>query len=200
MASAAEITKNWDYDPDDVQRVATRRVRMQLEIVEPNPEWPNQFEKVKAKILEALGTTALTVNHVGSTSVPDLPAKAVIDIDVVVPDPTDEAAYIPKLEAAGFHFLLREIKWHQHRFLVLYDPFVNLHIFGPACPEVERHQIMRDWLINHEDDRKLYADTKRQAAKATVAVGENVQAYNFRKENVIREILERAFRARGLLT
>ena len=144
-------------------------------------------------------TRALAIEHVGSTSVPGLAAKPIIDIDVTVADPRDESRYVPPLEAAGFRLRVREPNWHEHRLFVADDPRANVHVFGPDSPELVRHRMLRDWLIEHPDDRDRYAAAKRESAVASNAGGEAVMAYNQRKEPVVREILDRMFRAHGLL-
>jgi GrpB-like predicted nucleotidyltransferase (UPF0157 family) len=136
-----------------------------IEVVEPDPAWPAQFDLLAARLRAALGDRALAVEHVGSTSVPGLAAKAIIDIDVTVPDPRDEPAYVPDLEAAGFRLRMREPGWHEHRLVVHNDPRANIHVFGPDCPEVIRHRMLRDWLTEHPDDRDRYAAAKRESAE-----------------------------------
>ena len=79
------------------------------------------------------------MEHVGSTSVPNMVAKPVIDMDLVVADILDEAYYVPRLEEAGFQFLLRSQPWHNHRLFCLDGPNVNLHVFGDDLREVNRH-------------------------------------------------------------
>ncbi|KAK2056883.1 UPF0157-domain-containing protein [Colletotrichum caudatum] len=198
--SPEDVLKNYEFDPLRVQRIATRKVKLALSIEPPNPEWPAWFEKLKSLIDVALGPVALSVNHVGSTSVPKLPAKAVIDIDLAVADPTNEDAYAPALERVGFQFILREPEWHEHRFFAMYEPYhCNLHVFKEGTAELVRHIIMKEWLIANDDDRELYASTKMEAAKVSNSLGEDVMDYNLRKENVIREILQRAFKAKGYL-
>ncbi|OLN94148.1 UPF0157 protein [Colletotrichum chlorophyti] len=129
-----------------------------------------------------------------------LPAKAVIDIDLTVPDPSVEDDYVPALESVGFQFISREPEWHEHRFFAMCEPYhCNLHVFKPGTAELVRHVIMKEWLIEHDDDRELYARTKVGAADVSNSLGETVMEYNFRKETVIREILERAFRAKGYM-
>jgi GrpB-like predicted nucleotidyltransferase (UPF0157 family) len=125
----------------------------------------------------------------------------VIDVDLVVADPADEASYIPELEAAGFVHLAREPWWHEHRLLMLYDPVVNLHVFGPDCPEVIRHLMFQAWLREHPDDREAYADAKRAAAAEMNARpgGGTGMDYNRHKEPVLRDIYDRMFRAHGML-
>lgn len=197
--SAEEIVKSAFMDPTKVERIAHRSVKVPISIEPYNPEWPAHFEHVKSTIAAALGETALCISHVGSTSVPGLPAKAVLDIDLTVPDTTAEADYIPALERAGFEFLLRE-QWYMHRFLVLSNPYhVNLHVFPPDSAELVRHLIMKEWLTNHEGDKQLYARTKTEAAGVSVELGEDVMQYNARKEKVILEILDRAYHAKGYL-
>jgi GrpB-like predicted nucleotidyltransferase (UPF0157 family) len=169
-----------------------------IAIVEPDPAWPVAYERVAGSVRDALGARALQVEHVGSTSVRGLPAKPIIDIDLIVADPADEAAWLPPLEAAGFELRVREPWWHEHRCLKLWDPLVNLHVFGPESPEPWRHRIFRDHLRRDASDRERYAAVKREAAAAANERGETVMQYNARKEAVIHEIYARAFRAAGL--
>src|SRR3954452_19906435 len=82
-----------------------------------DPAWPAKFERHAAIISEALGGTALRIEHVGSTSVPGLAAKPIIDILVEVPDSADEAAYLPQIQAAGYVLRVREPEWNEHRML-----------------------------------------------------------------------------------
>jgi GrpB-like predicted nucleotidyltransferase (UPF0157 family) len=170
-----------------------------IAIVEPDPQWPDVFAELERRIRAALGDRVLSVSHVGSTSVPMLPAKPVIDIDLIVADSADEAAYIPRLEAAGFVLRVREPWWYEHRCLALDEPRCNLHVFSPESPEAARCAIFRDWLRANPAERDLYRDAKLRAAEAATAAGEHVMQYNARKQAVIREIYDRAFRAAGLL-
>jgi GrpB-like predicted nucleotidyltransferase (UPF0157 family) len=198
MPAAEEITRHFDDDPAGVEWVG-EAPRRPIEVVEPDPAWPAQFELLASRIHGALGARAVAVEHVGSTSVPDLPAKPIIDIDVTVDDPRDEPAYVPDLEAAGFRLLLREPGWHEHRLMVVDDPAANVHVFGVDAPEVIRHRLFRDWLIEHPDDCARYAAAKRAAAEASNQAGATVGDYNQLKQPVVRDILDRMFRAYGLL-
>ncbi|PIG79038.1 hypothetical protein AARAC_011843 [Aspergillus arachidicola] len=200
MAPSVEaIIEHYEPDPSLIERVSERREPNKIEIVNPDPSWPQRYQLLKSRIETALGSKVLAITHIGSTSVPGLPAKDVVDIDVTVTDPTDEASYVPLLEAAGFHFRTRQPHWHQHRFFSCYEPTANVHIFGTDCPEVVRHCLLREWLAKCPEDRELYAQTKRQAAKETIEAGERLAKYNLRKQSVIREILERAFREAGYI-
>jgi GrpB-like predicted nucleotidyltransferase (UPF0157 family) len=170
-----------------------------IEMADPDPDWPRQYDRLAARIREILGWRALQLEHVGSTSVPGLAAKPIIDIDLTVADPGREQDYVPPLEAAGFQLAIREPWWYGHRVLRGGEPPCNLHVFGFDSPELVKHRIFRDWLRGNPGDRDRYAAAKRQAAGAATAAGEHVMQYNARKQQVIREIYHRAFTAAGLL-
>jgi GrpB-like predicted nucleotidyltransferase (UPF0157 family) len=202
--SPEDIVRKYEIIGSAVERVNHRKSKLEISIVEPNPAWPQRFLDTKARIEAVLGSTAVAILHVGSTSVPGLPAKDVIDIDLVVKDVKDESSYVEALEGLGFRFILREPSWHQHRFFVDEGDrpgayHINLHIFGPDCPEVEKHQIFREWLLKSPKDLQLYATVKRESAAATEAAGESVPEYTARKDEVVQEILNRAFRDLGYI-
>ena len=167
MPTAEEITRHFDDDPDGIDWVGVDPPSRPIEVVEPDPAWPAQFEVLATRIRSALGDRALAVEHVGSTSVPGLAAKPIIDIDLTVADPGDEPSYVPDLETAGFRLRMREPGWHEHRLVVADDPRANIHVFGTDSPEVIRHRMFRDWLIEHPDDRERYAAAKRESAEAS---------------------------------
>lgn len=170
-----------------------------IAVVPPRAEWPGLFETLAARIRAALGWRALTVEHVGSTSVPGLSAKPTIDIDLIVADPEREEDYVPALEQQGFVLRVREPWWFGHRMLALQEPACHLHVFGPDSPEPVKHRIFRDWLRGNPDDRERYEAVKLRASAEATAAGEHSMEYNARKESAIREIYDRAFRAAGLL-
>lgn len=196
MPSAEEITRHHDPNPFEDGWVTGPPAPERVEIVPYDAAWPQRFEEFATGIRAALGGVALAVEHVGSTSVPGLAAKDVIDIDLTVSDPRAESTYVPALQATGWVLTIREPSWHEHRCLTRsLPPRSNLHVFGPDCPELIRHRMFRDWLISHEDDRELYEAAKRAAVRG----GGTVMDYNGRKQDVIRDIYDRAFRAAGLL-
>lgn len=199
MATADEITRHHEPAPDHNSWVGEPPKPEPIRVVEYDDGWPAQFEKVAALVRAALGDVAIAVEHVGSTSVPGLAAKPTLDVDLTVANPSDEAAYVPALETAGFRLVIREPDWHEHRCLKLADPDTNLHVFGPDCPEVIRHRMFREWLRGHPEDRDLYRRAKLTAAADTTSKDGNVTVYNKHKEPVLREIYERMFRANGLL-
>lgn len=162
-------------------------------IVEYDPDWPQQFALESRKIRAKLGERVLMLEHVGSTSVPCLAAKPIIDILLVVADSADEAAYVPLLEKAGYALRIREPEWYEHRVLKGVDPAVNLHIFSPDCEETERMLRMRNWLREHDSDRDLYERTKRALAECGWMYTQN---YADAKSDVVERILAKA-RAAG---
>jgi GrpB-like predicted nucleotidyltransferase (UPF0157 family) len=135
-----------------------------IHLADPDPAWPALYERVAARVRGALGDRVLMLEHVGSTSVPGLPAKPIIDVVLVVADPADEPAWLPALEAAGYVLRIREPEWYEHRMLRGSDPSLNLHVFGPQADEVARMLAFRDHLRAHADARDRYADEKRRLA------------------------------------
>lgn len=166
----------------------------QINLVEYDPTWPAQYDAVAARIRGAIGDTALLLEHAGSTSVPGIAAKNQIDVVLGVPDSTDEAAYVPALEAAGFEFAIREPEWFEHRLFRGRDPKVNLHVYSADCKEIGRMIAFRDWLRTHPDDRELYEREKRRLAERH---WDTVQDYADAKTEVISEIVGRALAGDG---
>lgn len=158
-------------------------------LVEYDPEWPRLYAREEARIRGALGEAVLQVEHAGSTSIPGLAAKPIVDIVLVVPDSAAEPAYVPGLEAAGYVLRVREPNWFEHRVLKGSDPQVNLHVFSPGCPEVERMLRFRDHLRRHPRDRDLYERTKRELARRE---WKYVQHYADAKSEVVEAILARS--------
>jgi GrpB-like predicted nucleotidyltransferase (UPF0157 family) len=155
-----------------------------------DPEWPALYEREAERIRDALGARALRIEHVGSTSVPGLDAKPVIDIDLVVADSAVEDAYVPDLEAAGYVLTIREPDWFEHRLFKGPDTNVNLHTFSEGCEEVDRMVAFRDHLRSNDADRELYLAKKRELAARE---WKYVQNYADAKSALVAEINVRAF-------
>lgn len=137
----------------------------------------------------ALGERALRIEHAGSTSVPELAAKPVIDIVLVVADSGDEDSYAPDLESTGYVLRIREPEWYEHRMFRGSEPDVNLHVFSFGCPEVDRMLLFRNWLRQNAADRELYQRTKLALARQEWG---QVQDYADAKTAIVAEILARA--------
>lgn len=160
-----------------------------IRLADPDPEWAMQYAREEKRIRAALGPRAVQVEHVGSTPIPGLAAKPVIDIVLTVIDSADEAEYLPDVEAAGYVLQFREPDWYAHRFLRDRDPDVQLHVFTVGSPEVERMLLFRDRLRTRSEDRELYERTKRELAARR---WDYIQDYADAKSAVIEAILSRA--------
>ena len=155
-----------------------------------DPGWADRYDAVAAALHRALGDLVLGLEHVGSTSVPGLAAKPIVDVDLTVADTEDESRYLPALEKLGYFLVLREPWWHGHRMFVDVEEEVHLHVWPQGAAEAVRHRLLRDWLRTHPDDRELYASTKRRLAHE--AAGGD---YTMAKSDVIDAIFERIFAA-----
>jgi GrpB-like predicted nucleotidyltransferase (UPF0157 family) len=158
-------------------------------IAEYDPRWPELFAREAGRIRSVLGARALRIEHAGSTSVPGLAAKPIVDLVLVVADSADEDAWLPALESAGYVLRIREPGWHEHRMLKGPDTDINLHVFASGCPEVERMLLFRDWLRWNAADRDLYERTKLALARNE---WKSVQDYADAKTATIDQIIARA--------
>lgn len=152
-------------------------------------QWPRLYEREAQRIRVALGDRALVLEHAGSTSVPGLSAKPKIDIVLGVADTTDEGAYVPLLEAAGYVLRIREADWHEHRLFKGPDTDINLHTFTVGCLEIERMLRFRDHVRTDTADRELYEQSKRDLAQRTWKF---TQHYADAKSAVVEDILTRS--------
>jgi GrpB-like predicted nucleotidyltransferase (UPF0157 family) len=157
-----------------------------------DPTWSSLFARLEAQIRQVLGDDVLLLEHVGSTSVPGLSSKPIIDMALAVADSSDEPSYVPRLEEKGYILRIREPDWHEHR--LLKSPVIrgNLHIFSEGCEEIEQMLLFRDWLRGHDADRLHYEEAKRELAARTWKYTQN---YADAKSEVVQEILARARRS-----
>jgi GrpB-like predicted nucleotidyltransferase (UPF0157 family) len=162
------------------------REPVSISVVDYDESWPRMSGEVRAGIRAALGSTAVTVEHIGSTSVPGLAAKPVLDVLVTVADVVDEAAYRPRLEAAGFQLRVRE---PEHRMFRTAEKDVHVHVYEPEHEAVGSYLDLRDWLRHSAKDRELYASTKRDLATRE---WRDMNDYADAKSHVIQDILRRA--------
>jgi GrpB-like predicted nucleotidyltransferase (UPF0157 family) len=185
-------------DPNDVaaydeleKRVigGPRPLSKPIELHDYDPTWPDLYAEHATRLHDALGDRLVRIEHVGSTSVPGLAAKPVIDIALEVADTTDEPAYVDDLEAAGYILRFREPEWFEHRLFKPADGGVNLHVFPAGCSETDRMVRFRDWLRNNDADRELYLQTKRDLAARD---WKYMQQYADAKTGVVEEIMTRA--------
>jgi len=162
--------------------------KRQIVIADYDAGWPTLFRQHADRIAAALGEAALQIEHIGSTSIPGLAAKPIVDIILVVQDSSDEAAYLPALITAGYELRVREPDWHEHRMFRTPERDVHIHVFSDGSPEIARHIDFRDWLRVHDDDRYLYEQTKRRLASEDWP---SMNAYADAKTGVIQQITQR---------
>ena len=192
MADEREIVAGSPGRDDEI-RAATigepTRADGPILLADYDPTWPALYEREAARIRSLLGDRVRLLEHVGSTSVPGLAAKPIIDLALAVVDPADEPAYVPDLEAGGYILRIREPDWHQHRLLKGPDTNINLHVFAPGSSEIARMLAFRDRLRIHEVERRHYEDAKRELAAREWTY---VQHYADAKSEVVEAIIARA--------
>ena len=177
---------------EDLQKVTVGEIKplkTPIIILEYDPCWPELFEREANRIRFLLGEKVLLLEHVGSTSVPGLCAKPIIDILLVVADSSNEKSYVSDLEAAGYTLRIREPEWFEHRMFKGPDTDINLHVFSEGESEVKRIMKFRNWLRANPSDRDKYASVKRSLAKRE---WRHVQHYADEKTSIVKEIMERA--------
>ncbi|MCM0674979.1 GrpB family protein [Micromonospora phytophila] len=162
----------------------------EIRIVDYDPRWPDAFATHADRIRRALGPAARAVEHIGSTSVPGLAAKPIIDILVTVDDVEREDEYVTALDAAGYELRVRE---PGHRMMRTPTRHVHIHILQPEDPACDDYRLLREWLRRDSADRALYAATKRDLARRDWT---DTNAYADAKTDVITQINNRARSAR----
>jgi GrpB-like predicted nucleotidyltransferase (UPF0157 family) len=155
-------------------------------IVDYDAAWPDMFRQHASIIREAMGRLAIGIEHVGSTSVPGLAAKPIIDILLIVEDSSDESLYVPALTAAGYELRVREPEWHEHRMLRTKALDVHVHVFSDGSVEATRMLAFRDLLRESEGERIRYESLKRELAKADWP---DMNAYAEAKTETIEQML-----------
>jgi len=154
-----------------------------------DPEWPVRFEREAARIRDLLGERVKLLEHAGSTSVPGLTAKPILDMVLAVANSSDEPSYVPALEQGGYVLRIREPNWFEHRMLKGTGQEFNLHVFSEGCTEIDQMLLFRDWLRANAEDRELYASKKRELVQRKWRF---VQNYSDAKSEVVQQILARA--------
>jgi GrpB-like predicted nucleotidyltransferase (UPF0157 family) len=148
--------------------------------------WPEVYLDHWRRIRGALGVRALVVEHIGSTAVPGLAAKPVVDVVVGVDDVTAEEEYLDPLLAAGYVLRVRE---PGHRLVRTPARDVHVHVYGRDDPAVDAYLLLRDRLRSHADERDLYERTKRALLARR---WDDTNAYAEAKTEVVTAILARA--------
>jgi GrpB-like predicted nucleotidyltransferase (UPF0157 family) len=168
---------------------STDRPREPIEVHSYDPKWPETFKRWRSRLASCLDGAAARIAHVGSTSVPGLDAKPIVDIQVSVERLGDEYRYVPGCEAAGLLFRIRD---DEHRFFR--PPFgavrdVHVHVCEVGSTWEREHLLFRDFLRTHPDARDAYAATKHRAAAVW---RDDSLAYTDAKSGIILDTLDSA--------
>ncbi len=162
------------------------REPVKIVVVDYDPSWPERFEQERARLQETLKGQVRRIEHIGSTSVPGLAAKPIVDILVTVDDVEPDTALVSSLEVAGFVLRVRE---PGHRMFRTPERDVHVHVYSNDAIEIEHYLLLRDWLRHSPQDRALYERTKRELAKRDWS---DMNDYADAKSDVIAAILGRA--------
>jgi putative glutamine amidotransferase len=166
-----------------------------VEIVEPDPAWPDRYEREAAAIAAVLPPDLVVrIDHIGSTAVPGLPAKPIVDVQVSIRSMDPIAAYAAPLVAAGYRHVLDP--WSDDHEFFSRDGdtgtrAVNIHVCEAGSPWERRHIAFRDWLRTHPQDLDAYAAIKRELAATH---GRDRASYTEGKTDFIERITDRALR------
>jgi len=170
-----------------------------IDVAPHDPEWVGDFEREAAAIRNALSDVLLRIEHVGSTAVPDLPAKPIIDIQVSVRDIEEREAFVRPLERLGYLFAPDPDSPDYHFFGKPRERprRYHVHVCAAGSGEEMRHLVVRDFLRSHSEEAGKYADLKRELARHT---HQDRLAYIEGKETFMRDLEQRAVawsKARG---
>jgi GrpB-like predicted nucleotidyltransferase (UPF0157 family) len=161
--------KNFTIRSDeDLQKVTVGNLKSHnagITLVEYDLQLPELFRQEANRLISVLRKKVIQVEHVGSTSVPGLCAKPIIDMLLVVKDSADESSYLPILETAGYTLHIREPDWLEHRVFKGPVTDINLYVFSKGTSEIDRMLLLQDWLQTHKPDRDKYAWVKKSLAK-----------------------------------
>ncbi|PWT92611.1 MAG: hypothetical protein C5B55_05985 [Blastocatellia bacterium] len=163
----------------------------EIVIVPYDSGWPEKYLGQARIIKNLLGGTLLRIEHIGSTSVPGLAAKPIIDILAVVRDSADESSYVPQLSSAGYSLRVREPNFFEHRMLRTAARDVHVHIYSSDASEIDRLILFRDRLRSSEEDRARYETVKRTLAANR---WRDMNAYADAKTEIVESIVAAALR------
>jgi GrpB-like predicted nucleotidyltransferase (UPF0157 family) len=145
--------------PDFQATTGSDRTGDEVVVVDYDPDWPRRYEQWRTRLAQAMGTAAVQIEHVGSTSVPGLPAKPIIDIQISVADVEDEDAYVPAIEAAGVQLRSRDAL---HRYFRPYPDQPRDHLRSSPTARARYAEVKRAAAARWRDDGFAYTDTKTE--------------------------------------
>ncbi len=160
-----------------------------IEIVDYDPSWPDRFAEWRDRLSAELGTVALRIEHVGSTAVPGLAAKPILDIQVTVVDLEDEGAYVPAIDRAGVALRSRDAAHRYFRPAPGRPRDVQIHVCAAGGDWERDHLDFRDYLRSNDEARDAYGNLKKALA---VQYPDDRLAYTEAKTAFVTDALCRA--------
>lgn len=154
-----------------------------------NPEWKNEFERIKNELLIVLSGKINSIEHVGSTSVEGLAAKPIIDIDVVIDKNFEEVK--KELKSIGYIYegdlgiSGREAFGYENKSHLMTH---HLYVCNKDNEELYRHIVFRDYLRQHKEDIDKYSSIKKEMA---LKYPEDIDSYIEGKQSVILDIYKK---------
>ena len=163
---------------------------MNVEVVDYDPQWPRDFESLRAHIWPAVADIAVAIEHVGSTSVPGLAAKPVLDIDIIVKSEEGVRQAIERLDAIGYsHRGNLGIEGREAFRATTNDPAHNLYLCRQSSAALRDHLTFRDYLRTHPETARAYAEVKRSLA---AQFPDDINSYATAKTDFVTGVLETA--------
>ena len=163
-----------------------------VEVVPHNPRWRDEFEAEAKRVAAALGENVVAIHHIGSTAIPGIYAKPVVDFLVEVRDIAEVDGRSPAMESLGYE-VLGEYGIPGRRYFRKDDRegirTHHIHAFEAGSAEVERHLAFRDYMIAHPVDAQRYSELKRKLAEEHP---QSMDGYMDGKDGFIKEIDRRA--------
>ncbi|SFS63907.1 GrpB family protein [Marininema halotolerans] len=168
-----------------------------VQVVEDDFKWEGRFQKERDRLQDAFGSEWIAGHHIGSTAVPRLAAKPILDILIVVRDIERVDALVEKIEALGYQ------SWGEYG--IPGRRYFNkggdrrthhLHVFAQGHPDIKRHLAFRDFLIHHPTEAEQYGELKKELAKRFPT---DIGAYMDGKDGLIKELEKKALEWWGLM-
>ncbi len=163
-----------------------------VEVVPYNPKWPKMFEVESKRITDVLGENIVRIHHIGSTAIPNIYAKPIIDLLIEVKYITKVDEQNSQMESLGYEVMgefgiidRRFFRKDNHKGIRTH----HVHIFEFGSKQIERHLAFRDYMIAHPEEAQQYSQLKRELAKKYPT---NIQKYMDGKDSFVKAIDKKA--------
>lgn len=165
---------------------------MKVEVVPPNPTWREEFEAESRRIAVVMGENIVAIHHIGSTAIPGIYAKPVIDFLIEVKDIIETDTQTAAVAALGYE-AMGEFGLPGRRYFRKEQPSGirthNVHTYETGSPEINRHLAFRDYMIAHPDIAQQYSELKRELAKK---YPQDIEGYMDGKDEFVRMVEKKA--------